>query len=1090
MAIRCPHCRLLIGADPRPGTSLPCPRCGWEVSATDGEPTAQPAGGGPTAAPEQRRGSTVSGDPTRTPTTSTPSGPDAGDEGSAPPRIPGYEFDEKPIGRGGMGSVWLARQLSLGRKVAVKVLSQALADDPEFLRRFEREAAVMARFSHPNIVQIFDRGEAAGKPYFIMEYVEGPGGGPPFTLRDRIAAGEIPVAEVQNIVVQTAQALEAAHREGIVHRDIKPANILIDRDGRVKVSDFGIAHVAGHGESGAHPDLTREGVVMGTLRYMAPEQETDSRAVDHRADIYSLGRVLYHMLTGICPLGTPPAPTECVEGLDPAWDRIVARATAYAPARRYPDMAAFRREVEGASRGAAETPEPPAPTTDIAQVNALVREAEDAIARRELDRAEGAIHRALALVPNHARARHLCHEIAALRRRGEIDALVAEAERAYARFAFADCSRAAGQVVAMEPDHAVAAKLVARAQKAETFASTLLGRAREHIERGDGAGAERNLQKLLEKLPGHPEAAALRKRARDECPRALQAIAQARALLAKGDAGGAARAIAEAATLAPQHPDVEPLGREIRAESERRNRRIAGAVAGAAILIVLAIVIVNAVGKRAKGAAERRRFEEVHGRVQQAAGEDEIRSAKESIRAFLSDYPRTEHAGALRDDDADLDRRLTGIREEDVLGDIEDLMHRDPAAARGRWDAISRDPANRDIRPALEKRILAMFQKDEDARYRRIQGLRGEHRWSEIRAPIAECLAAHPAGAHATELRALASQIDALEEDDRWQAFRRQMDQAEGDAEKQLEILDREAPSFRLPENVAKIDALRTSIVETLGGEAQKALAERIDELRRQEDWAGAIRELDAFLADPANQRFRAWAQALRGKVIAEEGAAAFEAALADARQHFAAGRRSEALLALRRYAQTHEDGGRSHEVAQEIVRYADDIRTEPGQEREAARWLEDAWAIDLCEAGIQSRLIELGRVWKGGRWIDQEEYAKTAGFRKDAAGTWRRSQPCPTCSNAKNLDGETKPGKVPCSRDGRHEITDNKTKRVYRNVRCKDLARSDIQRLSGGYKCPGSCNNTGWVDCKECVKGEVLVPVDWSAECDDCTRP
>ncbi len=195
----------------------------------------------------------------------------------------------RELGRGGMGAVYLARERSLERFVAIKVLRPELAGAHEARERFRREARVAARLSHPGILPLHTFGEVAGLWYFVMGYVRG------VTLADRLRAeGRLPSAEVHRIMAELADALDCAHRNGIIHRDIKPSNILLDEEsGRAILADFGVAKLQGNSES-----LTGTGVVVGTPNFMSPEQALGAPDVDERTDIYSLGSVAYTMLTG------------------------------------------------------------------------------------------------------------------------------------------------------------------------------------------------------------------------------------------------------------------------------------------------------------------------------------------------------------------------------------------------------------------------------------------------------------------------------------------------------------------------------------------------------------------------------------------------------------------------------------------------------------------------------------------------------------------------------------------------------------------------------------------------------------------------
>lgn len=301
---------------------------------------------------------------------------------TSPPReleIPGYELLEL-LGRGGMGEVWRARQNSLGRIVAVKVLPAKLAKDPEYLARFEKEATALAALNHPHIVQIIDRGTTGSHDYFVMELVGGR------SLREVISDRRVGPQEAVALVSQVAEAIAYAHENRIVHRDLKPENVLIDLRGKVKVADFGLAGFRGT-DSGPQPNLTATSVAMGTINYMAPEQRRDARNVDGRADLYSLGVILYELLTGELPIGRFKLPSEKVVGLDPAIDLVVARALEPDPEARYPHATALLADLEALRRpesaprlplprndesGPSE-PQPPRPSFLQQQVRAFVK---------------------------------------------------------------------------------------------------------------------------------------------------------------------------------------------------------------------------------------------------------------------------------------------------------------------------------------------------------------------------------------------------------------------------------------------------------------------------------------------------------------------------------------------------------------------------------------------------------------------------------------------------------------------------------------------------------------------------------------------
>jgi serine/threonine protein kinase len=220
------------------------------------------------------------------------------------------------IGQGGMGVVYKVRQPSLDRFVALKILAPEMGRDPAFAERFAREARTLGKLHHPNIVTVFEHGEKDGFFYLLMEYVDG------VNLRQAMRAGRFSPDQALAIVPGICDALQAAHAQGIWHRDIKPENILLDREGKVKIADFGIARIVGDPQRDF--TLTRTGSALGSVSYMAPEQHEKPHDVDHRADIYSLGVVIYEMLTGELPLGRFPSPSQRA-AVDARIDEIVLK---------------------------------------------------------------------------------------------------------------------------------------------------------------------------------------------------------------------------------------------------------------------------------------------------------------------------------------------------------------------------------------------------------------------------------------------------------------------------------------------------------------------------------------------------------------------------------------------------------------------------------------------------------------------------------------------------------------------------------------------------------------------------------------------
>ena len=269
------------------------------------------------------------------------------------------------IGVGGMGAVFKARQPKLDRWVALKILSSELAGDPAFAERFDREARVLARLSHPNIVTVFDTGMAGPLAYLMMEYVDG------VNLRQAMKAGRFTPLEALSLVQDVCGALKFAHENGILHRDIKPENILIDSRGQVKIADFGIAKLIGENDREV-VTLTQRGFVLGSPHYMAPEQLESPGDVDQRADIYSLGVVLYELLTGELPLGrfAPPSKKSAV---DARIDEIVMRTLERERELRFQTVEEVKTQMQAASEAGTRPPEAVRGQTDVVAAGKTAR---------------------------------------------------------------------------------------------------------------------------------------------------------------------------------------------------------------------------------------------------------------------------------------------------------------------------------------------------------------------------------------------------------------------------------------------------------------------------------------------------------------------------------------------------------------------------------------------------------------------------------------------------------------------------------------------------------------------------------------------
>ena len=274
------------------------------------------------------------------------------------------------IGEGGMGVVYRGYQESLNRYVAIKVLRGELARNQEFIARFGQEARAVARLSHPNILHVYDAGVVEGRQYMAMDYAEGG------SVKDLLQRGPIQAERAVSLAAQVADALDQAHQHGLVHRDVKPGNILLARDGRPLLTDFGIARALD-----ASTRLTRTGASIGTPEYMSPEQGL-AEPTDGRTDIYALGIVLYEMLTGHVPFHTetpmatlykqvhePPPPLRRNDAELPSWlEKVVAKALSKRPADRFQtasEFAAALRQGKESRAALGLTPRPATPTPAI-----------------------------------------------------------------------------------------------------------------------------------------------------------------------------------------------------------------------------------------------------------------------------------------------------------------------------------------------------------------------------------------------------------------------------------------------------------------------------------------------------------------------------------------------------------------------------------------------------------------------------------------------------------------------------------------------------------------------------------------------------
>lgn len=260
-----------------------------------------------------------------------------------------YQFNLL-IGQGGMGTVYCGRQLNLGRSVAIKILHRHHGVDYAYAERFRREAQSLAQMSHPNIVSVYDFGIVGDYLFYVMEFIEGT------DLHQVICSGPMHPVRILEIMPAVCDALTYAHSKGLVHRDIKPANILIAKDGRVKVADFGLAKR--FDQQGTM--LTQSNMAMGTPDYAAPEQYDSKAVIDHRADLYALGVMLYQMLTSSVPRGSWQPPSVLV-GCDARFDAIIVRALKPDRTQRFDDAAEFKQALLALRSAPVAAPDPAPP---------------------------------------------------------------------------------------------------------------------------------------------------------------------------------------------------------------------------------------------------------------------------------------------------------------------------------------------------------------------------------------------------------------------------------------------------------------------------------------------------------------------------------------------------------------------------------------------------------------------------------------------------------------------------------------------------------------------------------------------------------
>jgi len=417
------------------------------------------------------------------------------------------------LGQGGMGVVYKARDPFIGRLVALKTITPELVSDPEILKRFYREAQSAGTLQHPNIVTIYDLGEAEGRPYIAMEFVEGE------SLQNIInRRARIPLAAKLKLAQQFCEGLGHAHKHGFVHRDVKPANILVTNDGNVKVVDFGIVHLE-------TTNLTKTGMFLGTIHYASPEQINDGR-VDSRSDLWSVACVLYEFIaykkafdgSNIAAiiakvLSTEPEPlSRCVSGIPPELDNVITRGLKKNVDERYQSLDEMLGDVLPIARNLQQS-----------FIGELLLEAKDLREKGDFSAAQEKVKGVLILDNTHGEAKRLHGEIAAeIQRHGPINKakrLVSEAEQMFSRGEYADALRVLGEAQELNPADTQARVLKDKALREQDRVREFrdaLSTGQKAMKQGDLTGAEQQLTRALQLDQANPQAAELLEQIRQD----------------------------------------------------------------------------------------------------------------------------------------------------------------------------------------------------------------------------------------------------------------------------------------------------------------------------------------------------------------------------------------------------------------------------------------------------------------------------------------------------------------------------------------------------------------------------------------------
>jgi eukaryotic-like serine/threonine-protein kinase len=485
-----------------------------------------------------------------------------------------YEILDE-LGRGGMGVVYKARDPIIGRLVALKTLVAGSAADPDLLKRFYREAQAAGRLQHPNIITIFDMGEADGTPYIAMQFLEGE------TL-ERAIAGRQPLSVPQklSIILQLCKGLDFAHKNGVVHRDVKPANIFLGNDGIVRVLDFGIVHIAA-------TTMTHTGMVIGTVPYMSPEQVTGQH-VDQRSDIFSVGTVSYEFLTWAKPFDgpnlpsimykivneRPTLPSSLASDIPPVLDQAIMRCLEQRLENRYQSLEDFVQEME-----------PIEQSLKRQMIGNLVGQGQDLYQRKEYSKAKEVLRDVLMLDSSHGMAKELMAKVSAELRQAEVVArverLVDDGNRLLKQGTPTEAVRVLEEALKLDAGHDYARQLLSEAQERverEKLLRQGLAAIHNALGKGNLTVAEAELGKVLQLDAGNHEAQVFQERikqarAHERRLRIQQAVLFPRHLLVQERYEEAIQQLDQLAQEFPGEAEIVELLQTARSKYQEQQKR-------------------------------------------------------------------------------------------------------------------------------------------------------------------------------------------------------------------------------------------------------------------------------------------------------------------------------------------------------------------------------------------------------------------------------------------------------------------------------------------------------------------------------------